>query len=189
MRLYNATGSYPGSWAADVVAGDRFVGRAISTVEDGVQRVILRGVGREVVAEVTHPKGQPVSQDDVAEWVVSKVGPLRPRQHKGYDLPLAPEHFRALREAAGLSQQELAQWARVADRSVRRWDVSHPAPDEVARFVIDQWGEVLEEAADIAAQGPAVVQTRGTAQGRAVARVVVALVEAEAEGGSVRVVP
>lgn len=107
--------------------------------------------------------------------------------HRGYDLPLAPEHFRALREAAGLSQQDLAEWAQVTDRSVRRWDASHPAPDEVARFVIDQWAAVLEEAADIAAQAPDAVQTRGTAQGRAVARVAVALVEAG--GGSVRVTP
>lgn len=107
--------------------------------------------------------------------------------YRGHDLPLAPEHFRALREGAGLSQQDVAAWADVTDRSARRWDVTHGAPDEVSRFVIDQWLEVHEEAVEAASQHRAVVQTRGTARGRAVARLVVALVEAG--GGSVRVVP
>lgn len=106
--------------------------------------------------------------------------------HRGRDLPLDPGHFRAMREVAGLTQQDIAQWAGVTDRSARRWDVTHTTPDEVARFVIDAYEDVREMARETLATGANLVPAGGTSQERAVARLVMVL--AAEQGRAVRVV-
>ncbi|MDQ6524337.1 hypothetical protein RB608_12030 [Nocardioides sp. LHD-245] len=111
-----------------------------------------------------------------------------PSKYRGYVLPLLPGHFRALREGAGLSQASLAQWADVADRSVRRWDASHRAPEKVGRFVVDRWLDVCAMAADTVAlapgDGPVLLLTGGTDEERAVTRL--AMYEFERAGRTVR---
>jgi len=107
--------------------------------------------------------------------------------HRGYDLPLDPGHFRAAREVAGLTQQDVAEWADVTDRSARRWDVTHPAPDEVARWVLDELEKVLADArALLDASTDGTVPAGETVRDRAV--VTAALLFARDEGRDLRVV-
>lgn len=61
-----------------------------------------------------------------------------------------PAHFRTLREAAGLTQADVAARAGVADRSARRWEATHEAPLAVQEWVRGCWREVRAAAAAIA---------------------------------------
>lgn len=62
--------------------------------------------------------------------------------------------FRALREDCGLSQQDVADEADVAVRSVKRWespnDAGYNPPDDVWRFLLECRGALYEDARLIA---------------------------------------
>lgn len=163
----NGAGEWTGTLREAIrIDGDRLEERAVanglpSTVDEWGDRV-------PNWEAFTLADWRTVFDDPNAEFVVI---------HLGHVLPLDPGHFRALREAAGLSQQDVAQWAGVTDRSARRWDVTHPAPDEVARFVIDQWEAVRGAAMEVAEQRPDLIPAGTTAQERAIARAAMLLLE------------
>jgi transcriptional regulator with XRE-family HTH domain len=61
--------------------------------------------------------------------------------------------FRLIRDLAGLTQQDVAEWARVTDRSARRWESTHTPPAEVEAWVRDILSEVIVRAKDPGAGG------------------------------------
>jgi hypothetical protein len=69
--------------------------------------------------------------------------------------------FRTMRELAGLTQADVAEWAGVADRSVRRWEAGRVAPLEVQDWVRACWLDVLGDAQDHHAEALGATRSTG----------------------------
>lgn len=67
--------------------------------------------------------------------------------------PMSPAELRMVREAVGLTQEDLAVWLGVADRTVRRWEAgtSH-VPDGVREALEARERALVEHADKIAGQ-------------------------------------
>lgn len=101
--------------------------------------------------------------------------------------PLDPAHFRALRELAGLTQQDVAAQADVADRTARRWEATRTAPEDVTLWVLAEWQDVWDAAVELAESAQdGVLPAGSTDQERAITRL--ALVFLQQRGRDVRVV-
>ena len=69
LSIVNREGTYGKHATGDIIGGGRFVGRFSAIVEDGIQRIIVRDLDRNIVATHTQPKGQPWGGDQVHDWV------------------------------------------------------------------------------------------------------------------------
>ena len=67
---------------------------------------------------------------------------------------LTPLHYRAIRQASGLTQAQIAARFEVTDRSVRRWETSHNPPAEVVDWVAKCWADVRAVAAEVGQEHP-----------------------------------